>query len=120
MAISFQIENEECFLKVVAKGKDDDLNEVLAYSNAVVEAAIHHKSKRILCDERELEYSISVIDTFRLAESASIYANNLSRIAIVCDPKYLVDGKFYETVASNRGLFVRVTANYEEAVEWLK
>lgn len=120
MAISFQIKSEERFLKVVAKGKDDDLNQVLDYSNAVIEAAIQNNSKKILCDERELEYSISITDTYQLAEAASLYASSLSKIAIVCDPKYLVDGKFYETVASNRGLFVRVTANFEEAVDWLK
>lgn len=119
MAITYKIESEGEFLKVVAKGKDDDLEDVTTYSNAVIDAAIDNKSKRILCDERGLEYSISVIDTYRLAESTSVYARSLSKIAIVCDPRYLLDGKFYETVASNRGLFVRVTADFGEAMEWL-
>lgn len=120
MAISFKIEDRDHFLTVVAKGKDDNLKEVEAYSKAIIEAAIKYKSKKILCDERELEYAISIVDTYKLAEAASVYAGNVLKIAIVCDTKNLTDGKFYETVASNRGLYIRVTADFDEAVNWLK
>lgn len=120
MAISFKIESRDQFLTVVTRGKDENLKQVEAYSAAVIEAAIKNKSKKILCDERELEYSISVADTYKLAEAASKYAVNVLKIAIVCDAKNLVDGKFYETVALNRGLLVRVTDDIDEAINWLK
>lgn len=120
MAISFEIESRDYFLTVIAKGKDDNLKEVEAYSTSVIEAAIKNKSKKILCDERELEYSLSIADTYKLAEAASKYAVNVLKIAIVCDSKNLIEGKFYETVASNRGLLVRVTADIDEATNWLK
>ena len=120
MAITYQMERQDSVLRVIAKGKDDNMNEVSAYSTAVIEAAIQYNSKKILCDERELEYSISVIDTFNLAQAASKYAINLSRIAIICDQRYLADGKFYETVATNRGLIVLVTSDYKEALKWLE
>jgi hypothetical protein len=120
MAIEYQIENQDTFLHVVAKGQDDSLDEVLAYFGAIVEASLQHESHKILCDEREVAYTISVFDTFQLAETASKYAPKLVKVAIVCDPRYLESGKFYETVASNRGLSVLVTSNYTEAVEWLK
>ena len=119
MSISYQIENQEKYLKVLTSGKDDSLEEVIAYAMEVVNAAIQFNCRKILCDERELEYSISVIDTYQLAEIASQYAFTLTKIAIVCDTKFLESGKFYETVASNRGLCVRVTSNYEDAIEWL-
>lgn len=119
MAIEYTIENTENYLKVVARGIDDNLSEVLGYSQAVVEAAIKHNSKKILCDEQNLIYNVSVIDTYELAEFASKYAHKLVKIAIVCNIDCIGDGKFYETVASNRGLKVRVTCNFEEAVKWL-
>lgn len=59
-------------------------------------------------------------DTFKLAEKASKYARGLARIAIVCDAKFLESGKFYETVASNRGLRILVTSDYSAATQWLK
>jgi hypothetical protein len=107
-------------MRVVSSGRDDDLAEVEAYSLAILKAALETGANRVLCDERNLEYAISFIDTYKLAEYASGMAAHLARIAIVCNPAYINDGKFYETVASNRGLIVRVTTNMMEAIEWLE
>jgi hypothetical protein len=120
MSINFHIENQSEWLKVVASGEDDNLEEVLAYGSAIIQAAIEYSSKKILCDERKLQYTLSITDTFKLAEEASRYAKNVVRIAIVCDAQYLDDGRFFETVASNRGLIIRVTSSYEEASAWLE
>lgn len=120
MAINYTIKNEHDYLKVVAKGKDDNFNEVKKYEEAIISEAINNQCTKIFCDESELEYSISIIDTFKLAEEASKYAPNLTKLAIVCNKKYLSDGKFYETVATNRGLHVLVTDKYEEADQWIK
>lgn len=119
MAIKYQIENQANYLKVVASGRDDSLKEVISYSDAVMSAALEFSCKKILCDERELEYALSVSDTFELAEKVSLFASKLRKIAIVCNKDFLKDGKFYETVATNRGLFVRVTSDYDEAIAWL-
>lgn len=119
MAIKYTIEIQKDLLKVTAKGKDDDMNDAIAYSSAVIQAAIENKSRKVLCDERELEYAISITETYQLAETASKHAINLNKLAIVCDEKSLEDGKFYETVAANRGLIILVTSNFEEALKWL-
>lgn len=120
MSITFQIDNEEHYLKVIAEGKDDHLNELKKYSEAVISEAIKHQCKKIFCDERNLDYSISVIDTYQLAEDASKHASDLAKLVIVCNKKHLNDGKFYENVATNRGLNILVTDNYEEAMQWIK
>jgi hypothetical protein len=120
MAIQYSIETQGTLLKVVTQGKDENLQEVLDYAHAIIGAAVEFKCKKILCDERKLKYTLSTIDTFKLAEEASVYSAHTNRIAIVCSAKYLKDGLFYETVASNRGLTVHVTTDYNEAVEWLR
>jgi hypothetical protein len=119
MAIVYSIEKQGTLLKVVSKGKDENLQEVLEYAQAIIGAAMKFKCKKILCDERELQYALSTLDTYKLAEEASAYSKHTTRIAIVCAPKFLKDGLFYENVASNRGLTVRVTSDYDKAVEWL-
>ncbi len=119
MAIKYQIESRDSLLTVKAEGIDDNLQDVLSYANAVMESAVRHASKKILCDERGLEYAISMIDTYMLAEEASKFAVNCAKIAIICQEKYLKDARFYETVAANRGLIVRVTADYNNAIDWL-
>ena len=119
MSIKFTIVNQKNYLKVKASGKDDNLEEVFHYANSILKEASKNKSKRILSDERELVYEISTLDTFTLAEEAAKHCRHLMKIAIVCNSRYLEEGKFYETVASNRGLIVRVTDNYDEAEKWL-
>lgn len=59
MAISFRITVEGDTLMVVAWGFDESLEDAKAYGGAVIEAAIEHKVKRVLCDELELEYRLA-------------------------------------------------------------
>jgi hypothetical protein len=90
------------------------------YSNAVIDAAAKHNCHKVLCDEQKLKYAISITETFQLAEEASARAPRLSKIAIVCNHENIHDGRFYETVANNRGLKVLVTTELEEALDWLQ
>ena len=119
MAITFNLSVENKTLKVIASGKDDSYEDVTNYLKAVIETATKHLCTAVFCDERNLEYSLSTIDTYRLAEEASKKASSTARVAIVCNKKYIEEGKFYETVASNRGLRVFVTSDYELAITWL-
>jgi hypothetical protein len=117
--INYRIEYEGDILHVIARGRDENLQEVTGYGMAIIEAANLHQTKKVLCDERELEYAISVFDTFELAEAASKFAPRVAHIAIICHPRHLEIGKFYETVAHNRGLQILVTSDFDEAVKWL-
>lgn len=119
MSIKYTFAVEDNTLKVIARGKDDSLQEVKDYALAVIDEVVKEGCARVLCDERSLEYSISIIDTYSLAEEVSKYSTRAERLAIVCSDKFIKDGKFYETVASNRGLKVLVSSNYDLAVSWL-
>jgi len=119
MSISYHIENHPDFLKVVAHGKDDNLEDVNQYQQAIMEAVYRFGCKKILCDERDLIYAISVFDTYQLGETVAKYAKELIKVAIVCKNNSLEEGRFFETVASNRGLCILVTADYDKAVAWL-
>lgn len=120
MAISFQYEVSGDLLEVITRGKDESLQEATDYAREVLGLAIHHACKRVLCDERELVYHLSTIDTYQLAETASREARQLRKIAIVCAPEFVEEGKFYETVAHNRGLVVLVSTDYQQALDWLE
>lgn len=120
MAIKYKFEYEQDVLKVITEGKDENLDEVMDYAHAVLKEALIANKKKIFCDERHLEYTLSTIDTYELATKASDFAPKLKKIAIVCMSDYLEKGKFYETVASNRGLTVMVPSDYNNAVEWIK
>lgn len=119
MAINYTMHTEGDLLKVVASGFDENLEDTLGYSLAVVETAIEHRCTRVLCDERELEYRLSTMDTFELANQIAAHAPRLARVALVIGSQNLPNGAFFEDVAVNRGLTVKVFRNLEAACDWL-
>ncbi len=119
MSITFQITPINDTLFVKTSGKDDSLEEVMNYSKAIIEAAYKNNSKKIFCDERELEYDLSTFQTFEAGKFASQFSKYVCKIAIVCNPIFIEDGKFYETVATNRGLLIRVTSSIQVAEDWI-
>lgn len=120
MAITYSLEVKENLLLVKAAGRDDDVNDVIQYGQALIEAAVQAGCTRVLCDERELEYAIGTLDIYQSASMIAQTAPHIARVAIVCNPQFLKEGEFWETVAVNRGLMVRMFTEMEEARDWLE
>ena len=119
MGISHHIETNGDLLLVTARGVDDDLADVQAYGMAVLEAAVRHASTRVLCDERELKYSIDAVDLHEYGRFIAERAPRVVRAAIVCAADDLEDAAYFETVVVNRGLCVRVFTDVDAARAWL-
>lgn len=120
MSIIIDFKVFDDILKVTASGKDESVEEVKDYGIKVIEQAITSNCRKILCDERELEYNLSTIDTFESAKFISENAPKVAKAALVCNHKNLPDAKFWETVSFNRGLTVKVFTSIEEAESWLR
>ncbi|MGB0432250.1 MAG: hypothetical protein ACPGLV_17375, partial [Bacteroidia bacterium] len=95
------------------------IEEVTLYAMGVLKLAQTNNCTKVICNETELKYELSTIDTYELAEQASQHANSLKKIAIICHKSYAIDGRFFETVAKNRGLTVLVTHDSKLASNWL-
>ena len=48
MSISYQIFNQDKYLKVIANGKDDDQADVKNYTDAVISAIFEFDAKKVL------------------------------------------------------------------------
>ncbi|MDX9724091.1 MAG: hypothetical protein RBU37_25310 [Myxococcota bacterium] len=120
MSIIFRTEVKDGVLLVTSSGRDDSLEDVLHYGFSVIETAVSAGVTRVLCDERALEYTLGTTATYQAAQLIAERAPNVARVAIVCAPSFLEKGKFWETVAVNRHLHVRVDVDAERAMEWLK
>ena len=114
---SFRVEGDTLFAD--ASGRDENLEEVQAYGLAVIEQALLHRSTHILCDERNLVYQLTTMDTFAAAEFIAQRAPHIARIALVCAPQFYADANFWENVAVNRGLSVCAFKDMERAKAWL-
>lgn len=120
MPITYEFEQDGKTLKVKASGTDDNLDEVKQYSMAVIQAGVQSGCERVLCDERDLQYRLSTIDTFELARYIVEHAPHVAKVAIVYSVENAQDAAFFETVASNRGLLVKLFKELDEATAWLQ
>lgn len=119
MAIEYTIERSGDVVIVEARGFDEGLEEVLDYNRAIKERAEALGCKKILSIESELEYRLSIVETYELAEQLSDMARGFKKIAIVTGEDNQDAAQFWEDVATNRGIVVRVFYRLEEAEEWL-
>lgn len=120
MAIQYEIWEDGGLLRVQASGRDDSLDEVMAYQAAIMQAVIDSKCVGVVSDERELDYALELVDAFESARYVAEHAPRVGRIAIVCSPKNLDDAQFWETVAVNRFLLVRFFLDLDEAEAWVR
>jgi len=95
----------------------------------ILDAAARHRTEKILIDGRELKGKPSTIQRFLYGEFAahavakSIKELGLSRasqFAYVLQEPVLDPRRFGETVAVNRGMWVKVFDNLEDALGWLR
>lgn len=119
MTIEYAIEADGSLLHVKAWGEDDDLEDVMRYGQALLAAAVEHNCYKVLCDERALIYKITTFDIYQSAKRMAELVPNLAQVAIVFNPKFSADAKFWETVAVNRGLKVSFFKDMDEAEAWL-
>lgn len=119
MTIKYRFEVDNDILRVTACGCDDNMEQVMEYGKAVVDKAQAMQCTRILCDEREMEYRLNTIDTYEYAKFITEYCPHVGKAAVVCRPKYMQIGEFWENVAVNRGLQVMVFDNMKEAEAWI-
>jgi hypothetical protein len=120
MAIQYTIASEGDTLLVNAAGYDETLEEVQEYALAVIDACRENGCTRVLCDETALEYRLGTFDTYQSAQFVATYGAQIEKVAIVCSPRFSADARFWEDVAVNRGLTVRVFREGDAARAWLR
>ncbi len=120
MAIEFEMQVEGTTLVVTVRGYDESVEEVQQYGMAIVEAAQQHGCTRALCIESDLEYRLGTFDIYQAASFISEHARSVGRAAILCNERFIEDAHFWETVATNRGVAVRVFKNEAAARQWLE
>lgn len=119
MAIRYETMCDNGVLRVTTRGNDDGLGAVIAYADGVAASAKRCGCTKILCDERELTYALTTMETFLAAEAASSYRTQEIKVAIVCSPEYREEAAFFENVAMNRGMLLKATTDITEAERWL-
>jgi len=119
VTISYDFTVEGDLLLAKARGTFDTLEKVRAYQMAVIEVFHEHGCRRVICDETELVYRLSIFEIFQAAQTLSELARFAHKAVLVTNPKQMRGATFWETVAKNRGLLVRIVETHEEAQRWM-
>ena len=119
MEINFVIKDEDKYLKIISTGFCNNLFQLKEYVLALQEAAVSSGQTRLLVDETHLEYTLSTLDTYNSGCFLAQLSPNPKKFAILCKTSGWNDAKFWETVAVNRGVNVRVFDDRVSAENWL-
>jgi hypothetical protein len=117
-------EENDCVIGILEGRLDmESAREYMAEASRVLGA---HDCKRFLNDLRGAETNLSVLDTYDLptvlkeiGAEAGVELQRWRR-AIVAPKEASDTARFFETVAVNRGDDVKVFAEIDEAMAWLK
>jgi len=74
---------------------------------------------RILVDIRNMAGPIPTMARFEMARFLATEQKAVLRVAVLKLPEQVPDDKFFENVAGNRGIPVKVTTDLEKALDWL-
>lgn len=76
---------------------------------------------RILVNFTATKHQIPIIDLYKLGEHAAEEGRDYFKLAVVASQKAVTPDRFFQTVAQNRGLNVRVfVEDFEAALSWLR
>jgi hypothetical protein len=120
MDISYEIKPGYLYIKMKGKFVLADLRDIFF---ECVEKARSNTLNRLFLDITLIkginDNEISTIDRFNVTKFIAEFIPKHFKLAFVETPLQLKGGRFGETVMLNRGANVKITSNYNEALEWL-
>jgi hypothetical protein len=127
MAIELKIEPQSGYLRITFEGHFEPplIDEV---TSRVIENGVKHQSSKMLLDFRQVDGEMSTMDRYN---TASVFAKKYldeklagkiptCRFAFVGNHPLVDPKKFGETVATNRGINIKVFTEMTEALSWLE
>jgi hypothetical protein len=114
-----QIEPKEKYLQVEVSGVFDQAK-AKGFIRAILNACQRHELWKIFVDIRKIRGPIPDIARFNLAEFLAAQQTVPVRMAVFESAGQVSDDGFFENVAVNRGVMVRVSTDLKEVVKWLE
>ena len=120
MAISLGLMDGDGFLRIVSTGLYENFCQLREYVLDVHKAMVSSGQIRVLVDETGVVHRIGTMDNYRSGCFVSQLAPRPHKIAVLVRPEDWPNAKFWETVAVNRGVSVRVFREQNSAETWVR
>ena len=126
MTITLRMGAGSGVLRVTASG-EFSMNEAERTFLDILAAVAQHETGKILVDGRQLEGEPTTIERFLYGDFAASAVARFTKSGLVRAPQFayvlhkpvLDPGRFGETVAVNRGMWVKVFDDLDDALGWL-
>ncbi len=116
MGIEAKVLENKDYVGIVVKGSLS-LQNLKDCADAVKNTQEKYGTDKILMDIYEMTGEIVEFDRYRLGEYAAKILPRSIKVAVIMESKHI--NKFFENVATNRGIDVIVVDNKKEALNWL-
>lgn len=123
MAYQLNIDKKEKYLLVEVSGEFLYSTDQEFFAE-LIESCFDNNRSNLLLDARNLKGDLSTFQRYNIALSVTNkirknFDKGIIRIAVVGAEPLIDPDRFAETVATNRGLIIKVTTDIEEALNWL-
>ena len=120
MSIDYTTENKKKYLLVTSNGGSDDLAVISDYAREITNICKQQSYSAMLVDERDREYMLNeVLDLYKLANFFRTLNVTDIRIAIICQPQYLEQIRYFEKTTHDRGMKIKFFLDPDSAKRWL-
>ena len=122
MNITITSVNTDDYLIVTSVGSVENTNDLNSHAELVYKEISKYNNKKILADFTKTTFPLDFLpyyDLVKFYESHLPAAIRFLKIAAVISTKFEEPGKFWETVAVNRGFEYHSFTSMEEAHRWL-
>ena len=119
MSRSIELEDKDDFVLIVYSG-EFDMQSAKETIDRILQACSEKHCSTALLDCRNMTEIITTLDRFEAAIYGQVIKDTVSRMAVVGPPGLVLLVHFFENVARNRGLNMRVFLDMDKAVGWLK
>ena len=124
MAYQLNITNKENYLLAEVSGEFDYTTDHKLFTE-LIESCFTYNRPKLLLDAINLKGFLSTFQRYNIALSVTNtirknFDKGIIQISIVGTEPLIDPDRFGETVATNRGLIVKVTTDMEEALKWLQ
>ena len=120
MAMTYTTQIVDEILVVQSEGQDGSLKEVEDFNLSILSEAKKSGCKKVLSDERQLTYNLSLAETFLLGEMVAKKLHFIQAVALVVASNQEEIALFWENVTVNRHVHSRVFLDFDEAIKRLK
>lgn len=120
MSIYYTTKNKKKYLLVKSNGGSDDLAVNSDYARDITDICKQQGYSAMLIDERDREYMLNeVLDLYKLANFFQTLNVSNIRMAIVCQPQYLEQSRYFEKTTHDHGMNIKFFLDPDSAKRWL-